>query len=103
MVEYTEMPEEEKNNPAHRFCNLSLFCLKIDFVKKIASLPLPYHAVFKALSPSLIPNAWKFETFIFDILPFSTKTSLLIYPRKEVFAPLKSKEDIPLVEQLLTH
>ena len=36
------------------------------------------------------PNAWKFETYIFDWLQFSKRTAALLYPREECFAPLKN-------------
>ena len=73
----------------------------MDFIKSIAQKAnlLPLHKAFKAtpfvddhgkvVNPTT-PNAWKFERFIFDILPFSTKTSVLVYPREECFAPLKN-------------
>lgn len=107
VVEYSEMPtahytSRNKEGDLNFNCsNLSLFCLGMDFIKSIAQKAnlLPLHKAFKAtpfvdahgkvVNPTT-PNAWKFERFIFDILPFSTKTSVLVYPREECFAPLKN-------------
>src|SRR5262249_15958125 len=36
------------------------------------------------------PNAWKFETFIFDWLIHAQNVVALIYPREQCFAPLKN-------------
>jgi UDP-N-acetylglucosamine/UDP-N-acetylgalactosamine diphosphorylase len=34
--------------------------------------------------------AWKFEKFIFDLLPAAQKVDALVYPRESCFAPLKN-------------
>ena len=35
-------------------------------------------------------NAWKFEEFIFDVLPLAQSVHALLFPRSECFAPLKN-------------
>ncbi len=35
---------------------------------------------------------WKFEKFLFDVLVYSERTGILIYPREDVYAPLKNLE-----------
>ena len=107
VVEYSEMPESEKNERRsngklkHCCANLSLFCLSLSFIQRIVSegRSLPLHKAWKAAQfiddkgvthfPSQ-PMAWKFETFIFDWLWHAAKVSALIYPREECFAPLKN-------------
>jgi UDP-N-acetylglucosamine/UDP-N-acetylgalactosamine diphosphorylase len=107
VVEYTEMPKSEYTSRTedgqlrYNCANLSLFCMRMDFIKSVAQKPdlLPLHKAFKAtpyvdgngtvVTPTK-PNAWKFERFIFDILTASTKTGVLVYPREACFAPLKN-------------
>lgn len=107
VVEYSEMPESEKKarrsdgRLKHCCANLSLFCLSLRFIQKIVKEDhtLPLHKAWKAAQfvdekgmPQCAtkPNAWKFETFIFDWLMHAKKVAALIYPREECFAPLKN-------------
>lgn len=107
VIEYTELPMQERSARTtegglkHNIANISLFCLSMDFVKHVSDKPLPLHANFKTAQyideqgiteRPLEPNAWKFETFIFDYLPFAKQIECLVYPRKECFAPLKNAE-----------
>jgi len=94
--EYTELPQE---NHCFTLANTGLFCLAIDFIKKISSLSLPWHLARKKTSVILgtakgfcqeMALVWKFETFIFDILNHTKKSSLLVYPRESTYAPLKN-------------
>ena len=105
VVEYSEMDKNEQTacNPDgtfwHRCANLSLFCFSMDFVQKSKEIDLPLHKAFKAvkyldekgkqITPDS-PNAWKFERFIFDLLPEAKAVKALLYPREECFAPLKN-------------
>jgi UDP-N-acetylglucosamine/UDP-N-acetylgalactosamine diphosphorylase len=73
----------------------------MDFIKSVGQQKdlQPLHKAFKA-TPYLDsngnvvtpkePNAWKFERFIFDVLPHATKICVLVYPRELCFAPLKN-------------
>lgn len=108
VIEYTELSEDRKiereSNGKLKHCcaNLGLFCFSLSFIQKIAEKEdlLPLHRAWKKLeyiddqgiiqTPST-PNGWKFETFIFDWLPFSDRVSALLYSREECFAPLKNK------------
>lgn len=108
VVEYTEMPQEERialdsqGMFKHSLANLSLFCLNMEFALQIAeTVDMPLHLAYK---PAAVlsdkgakikprePNAWKFERFIFDILPYASKVAALLYPREVCFAPLKRAE-----------
>jgi UDP-N-acetylglucosamine/UDP-N-acetylgalactosamine diphosphorylase len=117
VVEYSEMPlaEMERRDAGgallHRTANLSLFSFSMEFVKKIAEVALPLHLAHKAARfldkdgesrLSEEPIAWKFEKYIFDVLPYSDSVSALLYPRSEIYAALKSEEDLPLVRQALS-
>jgi UDP-N-acetylglucosamine/UDP-N-acetylgalactosamine diphosphorylase len=104
VVEYSEFPEEERvalsedGGLKHRCANISLFCFSMDFIARSATKyqEMPLHLALKpanALDASNTVqkiNAGKFETFIFDLLPLSKRTSVLLYPREECFAPLKN-------------
>ena len=46
-------------------------------------------------------KVYKQEFFIFDLLPFAKRVSVYPSQRKDCFAPLKQKEDIPALQELL--
>ncbi len=105
VIEYSELPEAERiatdsqGNLKHIAANLSLFSFSMDFIHKHANEPLPLHLAHKkvdylnkdgVITKSQTPNAWKFEKFIFDILPLAWSIKALLYPREVCFAPLKN-------------
>ena len=99
--EYFEIPEEEQTATLpdgtlkHPCANISLFCFSMSLIKEAAKKErkLPLHCALKsAKSLTSDVRAWKFETFIFDILHFTNKVLALLYPREECFAPLKNAE-----------
>lgn len=106
VVEYSEIGNDErfekdkKGNLKHAFANISLFSFSMEFIKKMAtSHELPLHLAFKAVSclnkegqkeKSKVPNAFKFEKFIFDVLPFAKNVKIIEYPRNSCFSPLKN-------------
>lgn len=107
VVEYSELPPDAaarrdgKGNLLFGLANLSLFSFAMDFVQNICKedIPLPLHKAFKAATfldgqgksvKSDKPSAWKFERFIFDLLPYARKVDALVYPRESCFAPLKN-------------
>ncbi len=86
--EYSEHPQDSS-----RFMigNTGLFCWALSFVDKMASISLPLHlAQKKATILSKTELIWKFERFIFDLLPYTNKTSVLVYPRQDIYAPIKN-------------
>jgi len=93
VIEYTELsPDPDLKHP---LANISLFSYSMPFVEKAAEISLPLHLAFKAVKTleserPAAPNAWKFERFIFDLLPFADRVETLVYPREECFAPLKN-------------
>jgi UDP-N-acetylglucosamine/UDP-N-acetylgalactosamine diphosphorylase len=100
VIEYTEMPEKDRKamtadgHLKYGCANISLFCISLSFLERLFSqkVHLPLHAAYKA-APSLDHKdkmAWKFEYFIFDILPLAEKVQALLYPRDHCFAPLKN-------------
>lgn len=95
IAEYSEMTESERfallgdGKLKHRCANISIFCLSMDFIKKAGAKPLPWHLAYKAIQAGG-PMAWKFETFIFDIMAFEPRLKAVLYPREQIFAPLKN-------------
>lgn len=71
---------------SHRWANLSLFCVKSSFSKKVRALPL-----------HVVKNGTKRERFIFDMLPLAKRVEILPYPRNVCFAPLKDLGDVETV------
>lgn len=106
VVEYSEISATEReavsaDGQLDFLCaNLSLFCFNMDFVQKSAKTQeMPLHLAFK--TSKYLANdgmthqaekaiAWKFEKFIFDLLPLAEKVNALLYPRNFCFAPLKN-------------
>jgi UDP-N-acetylglucosamine/UDP-N-acetylgalactosamine diphosphorylase len=80
---------------------IGLFCVEWGFIERAKESSLPLHAAKKAVKmldaeervclPES-PNAWKFELFLFDLFPHSTRTGVINYPRESCFAPLKNFE-----------
>jgi UDP-N-acetylglucosamine pyrophosphorylase len=80
-------------------CNL----FNIDALTKLSTKKLPYHIAFKKynymdkdcnLVVSEKPNAYKFESFIFDSFEYFNDISVLRGKREEDFAPIKNKEGV---------
>ncbi len=105
VVEYSELPDEERkalhtdSTLKHLCANLSLFCFSMESIRELNKLELPLHLAHKAVKyvdkagqvvQACNPMAWKFERFIFDVLPLAKHVKALLYPRAECFAPLKN-------------
>lgn len=88
VIEYSELTDAERAMP-HPCVNISLFCFNMDFAAKIAQEKLPLHKAYKPIYAGG-PQGWKFEYFIFDVLPLAHHVHALIYPRAQTFAPLKN-------------
>ncbi len=105
IIEYTELEEEKKvsfdreGKLEFSIANAGLYAFDFSFVKELASSSLPLHFVKKQVAPDLF--AWKGEYYIFDLLAFASKVGVIVYPRKEIFCPLKTSADIPLIERAL--
>lgn len=97
VVEYSEFPKEElvarNDDGSLRFplANISLLCFDIDFIDRMGQkkdVSLPWHLARKLTDGKMI---WKFETFLFDLLEYTEKSEVLVYPRETCFAPLKNR------------
>lgn len=107
VVEYTEitkeMSEERDENgellfgESHILCNL----FNIQTIIKANTMKFPYHIAFKKANyinenGELIkpekPNAYKFESFLFDVFGILDDMTILRVKREEEFAPIKNAE-----------
>ena len=101
VIEYTELGQNERTatqpdgSLVYSLANISLFSFSMDFIKRLATNskhPMPLHRAHKDTVKSNIAKplkAWKFEKFIFDVLPQANGVEALVYPRERCFAPLK--------------
>lgn len=107
VIEYTEITEQMANarddkgellyGESHILTNL----FNIKALENIAHNKLPYHKAFKKakymnengeiIKPEK-PNAFKYESFIFDAFERMDKMSILRVKREDEFAPLKNAE-----------
>lgn len=109
VIEYSELPEEMAvmcdndgelfYGESHIMCNL----FSTSILEKIGEENLPYHVAFKKSNyidenGNLIepnePNAYKFESFIFDSFSLLDDILLMRSKREEEFAPVKNKEGV---------
>ena len=113
VIEYTEITDEmanmvdENDNLVYGESHINCNMFNIKGIEKIGNSKLPYHSAFKkatylnengeVIKPQE-PNAYKFESFIFDA--FNKLDDMLIFRvnREEEFAPVKNKEGVDSVE-----
>ena len=113
VIEYTEITKEmanevdEKNNLKYGESHINCNMFNIKALEIIGNQKLPYHSAFKKatymdLDGNIVkpnePNAYKFESFIFDA--FNRLDDMLIFrvEREEEFAPVKGKKGVDSVE-----
>ena len=107
VVEYTELTPEQKNETlpdgSLRFLygNLAIHVFSVDYLEQQAEVDLPVHVAHKkvptcdeegnAVKPES-PNAYKFEKFIFDLIPRAERPIILAADREDEFSPVKNSE-----------
>jgi UDP-N-acetylglucosamine/UDP-N-acetylgalactosamine diphosphorylase len=105
MVEYTEMTEEQclrKRNGQLYFLygSPAIHVFARSFLEREAEKAMPLHLAHKKI-PSVVggkvvksaePNGYKFEKFIFDILPNAKKAAFLAFDQQDEFSPVKNAE-----------
>jgi hypothetical protein len=87
IVEYTEADAHTE----YRYCYTGMMAMKLSFLKQMAAIDLPLHWVWKKAGKEF---AWKGERFIFDALPYAGKAEALLFPKSQIYAPLKSRENL---------
>ena len=107
VIEYMDMDEESMRavdaNGRLRFWagSIAIHMINVDFVERVAQGPglpwhqslkkVPYFAGNRLIKPDA-ENAIKFETFVFDALPFTKSTVNMEVCREREFAPVKNAE-----------
>jgi UDP-N-acetylglucosamine/UDP-N-acetylgalactosamine diphosphorylase len=105
VVEYTELTQQQKNeklpNGEFKFLygSMAIHVFSLDFLNKEARAELPLHVAHKkvpycdengkTVKPEA-PNAYKFEKFIFDVLPVAERSVILEFAREDEFSPVKN-------------
>lgn len=80
--------------------NTAIHIFSLSFIKELNKdgFALPYHCAKKSayiISSDWEPasmDVWKFETFVFDAIPFARRTCCMEVKREDEFAPVKNKE-----------
>ena len=105
MVEYSEMTKEQclrkaGRNLYFRYGSPAIHVFDRAFLAREAAKAMPLHLAFKkipfvedgAIIKPTEPNGYKFEKFIFDILPNAKRAAFLAFDQKEEFSPVKNAE-----------
>lgn len=109
VIEYTELPDDLKEakkengellySEAHLLMNL----FHISVISEIQENALEYHVAHKKcdyknekgeIIKATEPNAYKFETFLFDAFGRMDEIGVLRYHREECYAPIKNAEGV---------
>ncbi len=109
IIEYSDLPQDaaELTNPDGTLKlwagNIAVHLFERRFLESMQNMAsaLPFHRAFKSVpyvdekgnlhKPSQ-PNAFKFERFIFDLLPMAEKSLVVEGDAAEVFAPVKNAD-----------
>lgn len=107
MVEYTEMTKEQclkkraDGKLYHLYGSPAIHVFDRAFLEREADQDMPLHLAFKKI-PTIDskglqvkptePNGYKFEKFIFDLLPKARKAAFLAFNQEDEFSPLKNAE-----------
>ena len=105
MVEYTELTEEQKHRRRpdgslfFKYGSVAIHLFQLDFLRREATAGLPMHIAHKKIpvcgddgtvTTPAKPNGYKFEKFIFDVLPHADRVLNLAFDRAEEFSPVKN-------------
>ena len=107
MVEYTEMTDEQCYRKAKDgrlyflYGSPAIHVFDRAFLEREAGKAMPLHLAFKKIPvcdekgkvvKPAEPNGYKFEKFIFDILPNAKTAAFLAFDQKDEFSPVKNAE-----------
>ncbi len=111
VIEYSDLPSELAHKKAangrlmFEYGSIAIHLISRSFVEKLNQhgFSLPWHRAFKKVSyvdqaGHLIspeqPNAYKFESFVFDALPLADHSIILEIERADQFAPIKNASGV---------
>lgn len=105
MVEYSELTDAQKNQRTpdgdlyFKYGSVAIHVFSLPFLEQEALRALPLHVAHKKIptcaddGSTITPtanNGYKFERFIFDVLPDAQKVVNLAFERREEFSPVKN-------------
>ncbi|MDD5707609.1 MAG: UDPGP type 1 family protein [Kiritimatiellae bacterium] len=105
MVEYTELTDEQKQRRRDdgelyfRYGSVAIHLFALPFLRREAETELPLHMAHKKIpvcddhghtTTPKAPNGYKFEKFIFDVLPHADTLINLVFDRHDEFSPVKN-------------
>ena len=111
MVEYSEMTEVQcvkkmRGRLYFLYGSPAIHVFDRGFLEREADKAMPLHLAFKKIPfvkdgkvvQPKEPNGYKFEKFIFDVMPNAEKVAFLAFNQKDEFSPVKNAEgnDSPL-------
>ena len=105
VVEYSDLPADLRDarlpDGSLRFKegSIAIHALTLDFIARLneGGFQLPFHQARKAIPVYEqgrfveVPGI-KFETFVFDALPFARQVAVLEVPREREFSPIKNRD-----------
>jgi UDP-N-acetylglucosamine/UDP-N-acetylgalactosamine diphosphorylase len=118
LVEYSELTKEQKHARDEKtgklkflYGSVAIHVFALDFLEQMTSIQMPLHIAHKKIpwcddtGKTIIPdkpNGYKFEKFIFDVLPFAKRSVNLVFNRQDEFSPVKNAEgnDSPATTRL---
>lgn len=107
MIEYTELTDEQANRKTangdlyFKYGSPAIHIFSFDFLKQEATCNMPLHIAFKKIpicaedgtvSKPEKNNGYKFEKFIFDVMPDAKTVVNLAFDRADEFSPVKNAE-----------
>ena len=109
MVEYTELTDEQANRRTasgelyFKYGSVAIHVFSFAFMKAEANKAMPLHVAHKKIpvcqeDGSVVKpeknNGYKFEKFIFDVLPDAKTVLNLAFDRAEEFSPVKNESGV---------
>ena len=107
MVEYSDFPDDLKNRRRengdlyYKFGSVAIHIFSFDFLRREAEAAMPIHVAHKKIpfvdeAGAVVkpdkPNGYKFEKFIFDVIPEAKNVLNVAFDRAEEFSPVKNAE-----------
>jgi len=107
MIEYTELTDEQANRRTatgdltFKYGSPAIHIFSFDFLKQESSRNMPLHIAFKKIPVCADDgtvtkpeknNGYKFEKFIFDVMPDAKTVVNLAFDRADEFSPVKNAD-----------
>lgn len=90
VIEYFELPKE---GSSFAYSNTGMFCLSMAFIQYLVEdikAEFPLHFARKKSPDVKGKEVWKCERFLFDLLNYARSSCVLVYPREQIYCPLKN-------------